>query len=122
MHHAAAPPTPVLVARRLDATVLSRSRLPRRLAGASGVGRLHGATHALPLSSEGTLATDGADADRPRTARAGDRQAVQLVGRARNHCALSLVNALAGSHNVRSRPGLTWAKPCGASCADEPCG
>ena len=42
-------------------------------------------------------ARDGANAGRPRPARVGDRQAVQPVGRARNHCALSLVHALPGS-------------------------
>ena len=115
-HHAAAPPTPVLVARRFDATVLSRSRLPGRLAGTCGVGRSHGATHALPLSSGGTLARDGANTDRPRTARVGDRQAVQLVGRALNNPSLGGARA-AGLSNVRSRSGLTSAKPCGARCA-----
>ena len=79
---------------------------------------LHGATHALPLSSGGALATDGADADRPRPARAGGEQCSQSAALATTVLSLGGARA-AGLSNVRSRPGLIWTKPCGASYAVE---
>jgi hypothetical protein len=92
-HHAATPPTPISVRTR------RRFVIPATWSSLStcGVGRLHGATHPLPLTFAGY-------ADQKQAARS---QPACFLGGAR----------AAGLSNVRSRPSLRRAKLCRASCA-----
>ena len=114
-HHAATPPTPILVARRLDATAV-------RDPGCLVVWRARVALVAARCGSRAVahlwwpLARDCANADRPRPARTGGEQC-STIGRARKLGALGGARA-AGLSNVRSRPGPARGKPCGASCVD----
>jgi hypothetical protein len=84
------PPTPVLVARRLDATAPSRRFVMLAAWSAGGHGGSRAAAHLWR-----PLARDGADAERPRPARVGGEQCSRSAALANS--VLSVVHALPGS-------------------------